>query len=109
MPLSRKAAFIICLISLLWVQGCGTIGFLIAERPEEFTSTPIYGGLQMDIYAITGEGGAHAVFAIFDFPLSFALDTALLPITVFAHFFSQGGEGDSPDGLTDRNTSTPEE
>lgn len=75
----------IVLLALLLIGGCGSIAD-IAENQR------IYGGIQADARLV---GDPYlpktqppeyffplVLFGIFDMPLSFALDTVLLPVTV---------------------------
>jgi uncharacterized protein YceK len=73
-------------LALLLLSGCGTIANL-AEGPR------VYGGVRTDVRMIGDPrlpDGTHsspiAVLAIVDLPLSAALDTALLPITLIFEF-----------------------
>ena len=85
--------------ALLLLCGCGTVVDLLSRNPK---STPpdhsiIYGGVQCDIHggsAICRQiGGSEEFkafsilgffFAFIDAPLSFVLDTLLLPLTISA-------------------------
>lgn len=57
------------------LSACGTMISLIEKDYK------IYAGVTRDIYAIQ-EGGIIAIFAVIDLPLSFVLDTLMLPITL---------------------------
>ncbi|QIW16686.1 hypothetical protein A4G20_10280 [Pasteurellaceae bacterium RH1A] len=58
------------------LTACGTI---LSATSEQGLS--IYSGTQRDFQALQA-GGVTAVLAALDLPLSFALDTLLLPVTL---------------------------
>ena len=71
-----------CLVAILLTTGCATI-INLAQGPAL-----IYGGARIDIHLIS-EPEIHGhfllpflLFGIFDLPLSAALDTILLPLTI---------------------------
>lgn len=64
--------FALCLCSL---TGCGTI-FSLME-----SDYAVYAGVSRDFDAIR-DGGMLSVLAVIDLPLSFVLDTLLLPVTL---------------------------
>lgn len=87
----RKSLF---LVALLLLGGCGSIAD-IAENQR------IYGGIQADARLI-GEPYLPktqppeyffplVIFGVLDIPLSFALDTVLLPVTVTIALTSDDG------------------
>lgn len=57
------------------LSGCGTITALSTQ------DYAVYGGVVRDFSAIQA-GGLGGMLAIIDLPLSFALDTLLLPLTL---------------------------
>lgn len=68
-----KWAFAAVSASLL--TGCGTVLSMMAQDYS------VYGGVSRDFVAIQ-EGGFFSVVAVIDLPLSFVLDTLLLPVTL---------------------------
>ncbi len=64
----------LCLLVCLLVCGCASMTNTQVDEPK------LYGGTQLDIEAI--EGGEYGPLPYFDLPLSFAIDTAMLPITL---------------------------
>lgn len=59
----------------LQLTACGTI---ISLSQNDYS---IYAGVGRDFYAIQ-DGGILGVLAVIDLPLSFALDTLILPVTL---------------------------
>lgn len=68
----KLAAFAFYLLNL---TACGTIVSL-SEGDKS-----VYGGVQKDFAAIQ-EGGFFSILAVVDLPLSFVLDTLMLPVTL---------------------------
>lgn len=68
-----KWAFAAVSASLL--TGCGTVLSMMAQDYS------VYGGVNRDFSAIQN-GGVVGVLAVIDLPLSFVLDTLLLPVTL---------------------------
>lgn len=64
---------LLCLAMSL--TGCGTI---ISLSEQDYS---VYAGVTKDFNAIQ-DGGIIAVLAVIDLPLSFVLDTLVLPITL---------------------------
>lgn len=60
---------------VLNLTGCGTIISLVEKDYS------VYAGVTKDFYAMQ-DGGVLAVFAVIDLPLSFVLDTLMLPVTL---------------------------
>lgn len=55
--------------------GCGTVSSLIEQDYR------VYAGVSRDLEAIN-HGGIIGITAVIDLPLSFVLDTLLLPVTL---------------------------
>ncbi|MDH2997812.1 hypothetical protein A1D22_00485 [Pasteurellaceae bacterium LFhippo2] len=68
-----KLGFLLILASCL--SGCGTI---ISMMNEDHS---VYAGVSRDFKAIQ-QGGVVGVLAVVDLPLSFVLDTLMLPVTL---------------------------
>lgn len=68
-----KWIFLTCCMSLL--SGCGSIISLIEQDYS------IYAGVGRDFNAIQ-QGSFFSIVAVIDLPLSFVLDTLMLPITL---------------------------
>ncbi|MDX1654716.1 MAG: hypothetical protein R3310_05850 [Candidatus Competibacteraceae bacterium] len=83
-----KRLAVLCLTSLL-VYGCATIYTQtsnpyiedVKDCPEEKTIPNVYSGLIFDLYCIPAENVGF--FCVVDLPLSAALDTAILPFTIY--------------------------
>lgn len=60
---------------ILNLTACGTVVSLVEKDYS------IYAGVTRDFQAIQ-EGGVLAVLAVIDLPLSFVLDTLMLPVTL---------------------------
>lgn len=67
--------WIFSLLAPLWLNGCGTIVSMIEQDYS------VYAGVSRDFSAIR-DGGVFSVAAVVDLPLSFVLDTLLLPLTL---------------------------
>ena len=67
-----KLAFVICCINL---TACGTITSLAKENYSP------YAGVVLD-FKMMQEGGILSVLSVIDLPLSFILDTLMLPVTL---------------------------
>ncbi|WP_373778387.1 YceK/YidQ family lipoprotein [Glaesserella sp.] len=63
------------LFVLLNLSGCGTI---LSLMENDYTA---YAGVSKDFHAIQ-DGGFFSVLAVVDLPLSFVLDTLMLPVTL---------------------------
>jgi uncharacterized protein YceK len=64
------------MLGILLLAGCGTIGNLVND-PR------IYGGTRYDAQEAGNWGPCGSgIIAVFDFPFSVALDTAVLPFTL---------------------------
>jgi uncharacterized protein YceK len=67
--------------------GCGTIN----DMTKGDQGQRIYGGVRQDAGMISGGNSqTAAVLGIIDFPFSFVLDTAFLPITLIVALFRSG-------------------
>lgn len=86
----KRPRFAAVLFALLLVvhPGCGTVVALASG-----THRTAYGGVRLDVYTIRSWRGAYKILPFVDLPLSFALDTALLPITALFSLqaWSRGG------------------
>ena len=71
-PILKYALFAIILANL---TACGTI---INLSQGDYA---VYGGVRNDLSAIQN-GGAFGILAVIDLPLSFVLDTLILPVTL---------------------------
>ncbi|EXI61701.1 hypothetical protein MHD_05275 [Mannheimia granulomatis] len=65
----------ILLYLVLNLTACGTIISLVEQDYS------VYAGVTKDFYAMQ-EGGIFAILAVIDLPLSFVLDTLMLPVTL---------------------------
>jgi len=83
--LRHVAVALLCLS----VAGCSTIGDMADSKDGQ----RIYGGTQRNVLLVEGKDGyTHGgvggfFFGVFDFPLSLALDTGLLPVTLVVALF----------------------
>ena len=86
----------ICLLAgLLFLQGCGTLSSSMARAPEgdHYDGPIIYGGVCYSVgtaipsYFREGKVDLGLLYTI-DLPISFCLDTILLPFTIWAQFHS---------------------
>lgn len=57
------------------LTACGTIVSIVQDDYS------VYGGVTRDFRAIQ-DGGVKSVFGVIDLPLSFVLDTLMLPVTL---------------------------
>ncbi len=90
--LGRLGASVVMLPCL---AGCATIATFIVPEPGD---SYIYGGARADIRLMKeGEwvGDILPIGAVTDFPLSAALDTILLPITIPLELFSPRRDADA--------------
>lgn len=67
--------WILLFITTFFLTGCGTV---LSMMENDYT---IYAGVSRDFNAIQ-EGGVFSILAVIDLPLSFVLDTLLLPVTL---------------------------
>lgn len=74
MKLTACRTFICILFSFL-LSGCGTV---LSMMENDYA---IYAGVSRDLSTIQ-EGGIFSVLAVIDLPLSFVLDTLMLPVTL---------------------------
>lgn len=68
-----KLLALLCLTFNL--TACGTVLSLVEKDYS------VYSGVSKDFHAMQ-EGGVFAVLAVIDLPLSFVLDTLMLPVTL---------------------------
>lgn len=73
MKMTACKRYILVLLACL-LSGCGTI---VSMMEQDYS---VYGGVSRDFAAIQ-DGGMLSVAAVIDLPLSFVLDTLLLPVT----------------------------
>lgn len=66
---------LILVIFSLNLTACGTIASL---ADGDYT---VYGGVRKD-FSVLQEGGVFSILAAVDLPLSFVLDTLMLPVTL---------------------------
>lgn len=71
MPACARSRTPAAVLAATLLGGCGTIGNL-------FTHPEVYGGVRDDLKS---HGIEAAAFTVLDLPISFAADTALLPVT----------------------------
>lgn len=64
-----------CLLCLRFLTACGTI---VSLAEQDYTA---YAGVTRD-FGVIQEGGLLGVIAVIDLPLSFVLDTLLLPFSL---------------------------
>lgn len=74
---SRSLSLFFCLVLGAGVSGCASIVKTVDEFPPDF-----YGGTAFDWTTLVHpeETGELPFFALLDLPLSFVLDTALIPV-----------------------------
>lgn len=75
--LMKKTAckWIFALLMLSQISGCGTIASLIEN------DYAVYAGVMKD-FSMIQNGGVFGVLSVIDLPLSFIMDTLLLPVTL---------------------------
>ena len=90
---NKITILLLTLVSFVSINHCATSYFLVAETAEDYKN-PIYIGVRYDLFLGTmgvcgspfsGDGGIPVYIVplvIIDLPLSFTLDTILLPITI---------------------------
>ena len=84
---TRMLALLMAATLALAAAGCGTINDLTKGDDGQ----RIYGGVRQDagmIHAANQQAGI--ILGILDFPFSFVLDTALLPVTLIFALFRAG-------------------
>ena len=90
-----SASRVLCIVALLALVGCGTIvdTFNISDRSSHQLGSPgphVYGGTRLNVAEIgfysNADGIAWLLLAVLalDIPLTLALDTLLLPITLIS-------------------------
>ena len=83
--MKRRVPGLLLSISLLAPSGCTSIYNLSGGGPQ-FPGPSVYGGTRMNFWVLSQEGAIHGgmqfLLALIDLPLSFVLDTLLLPITI---------------------------
>lgn len=67
--------FIFPIFLSFFLSSCGTI---ISLAEQDYS---VYGGVQRNFAAIE-DGGIFSVIAVIDLPLSFVMDTLMLPVTL---------------------------
>jgi len=83
----KTRALALLLAVLLSLAGCGTIN----DMTKGDDGQRVYGGIRQDAGMIQSNNSTPVVLGILDFPFSFALDTAMLPIT-FIIMLIRGGK-----------------
>ena len=83
----RNLLFLPIIVLLFNTGGCATaISLSIAEEQTKFGSDcnvpRVYSGSDVDICGLTAEN--LGLFALIDLPLSFVVDTILLPYTIYS-------------------------
>lgn len=71
----RKIVICLLIVVSSLLSGCGTILSIIEQDYS------VYAGVRRDLATMEQESGLHIV-AVVDLPLSFVLDTLLLPVTL---------------------------
>ena len=84
---TRTIALLMAASLALAAAGCGTI----SDMTKGEDGQRLYGGIRHDAGMIqAGSQQAAKVLGILDFPFSFVLDTALLPVTLIFAIFRAG-------------------
>jgi len=83
----KKRTLALLMAVCLCTAGCGTINDLTKGDDGQ----RIYGGVRQDAAMISGSNqSTPMILGILDFPFSFVLDTALLPVTLIFALFRLG-------------------
>lgn len=90
-PLRRALGALGTAVLLGALGGCGTLANTLSRDGAGSGVAPrvIYGGTRTNVAFVSGygDGMGNGVIAVFDFPLSFGLDTAFLPFTAVREIF----------------------
>jgi uncharacterized protein YceK len=73
----KKVTLLICVF--VFLEGCASI----ATKSDGAIGIP-YSGVKMHVQPKCGHGPFSFLFAVFDTPLSFVVDTILLPVDLIA-------------------------